>query len=136
MEHLGQLVKERFDRIVIENEMMKAGFAALPYQVLRDKTLSVGARLTYAFLLMYAWQEGSTFAGQQKMAEAIGVSERHLRRYLTELRDSGYIRIERRDKRFNNTYIIVDRKATKLKKKAAQFEADRTPVSGLSLVGR
>ena len=101
--------------------MLRAGFAALPYMVMRDKGLSLGARLTYAFLLMYAWQEGSCFAGQVRMAEDMGVSERHLRRYLTELKNADYIKVERKDKRYNNTYIILDRKPSKLKAKPAQF---------------
>jgi predicted ArsR family transcriptional regulator len=101
---------------------------------MRDKSLTVGARLAYAFLLMYAWQEDSCFAGQVKMAQEMGVSERHLRRFLTELRDTGYINIERKDKRFNNTYIILDKQPTKLKRKFARHETvlDRTPVSGRS----
>lgn len=54
------------------------------------------------------------------MAGDMGVSERHLRRYLTELKEAGYIKVERKDKRYNNTYIIVDRKKpSKLKVKKA-----------------
>jgi hypothetical protein len=118
MERIGNLVKQRVDRIIVENEMLKAGFAALPYRVMRDKRLSVGARMTYAFLLMYAWQDESCFAGQVRMAQDMGVSERHLRRYLTELRAAEYIKVERKDKRYNNTYILVDKKPSKLRAKA------------------
>ena len=119
MEKVGETAKTRVDQIIVENEMMRAGFAALPYRVMRDQTLTIGARLTFAFLLMYAWQEGSTFAGQEKMAKDMGVSARQLQRYLYELRDTDYIKIERKDKRYNNTYIILDKKPTKLKKRAA-----------------
>ena len=102
--------------------MLRSGFAALPYLVMRDKTLSIGARMTYAFLLMYAWQEGSCFAGQKKLAEELGVSERHLRRFLTELKDTNYIAIERKDRRYNNTYILLERqKPTKFKKGQRNF---------------
>ena len=86
MRTLGEIVKERVDRVIIENELMRAGFAALPYVVLRDTQLSIGARLTYAVLLSYAWQNDSTFVGQARMAKDMGVSERHLRRFLAELR--------------------------------------------------
>jgi len=117
MRSLGELVKQRVERVIIENEMLRAGFAALPYVVLRDTKLSIGARLTYAVLLSYAWQEDSTFVGQAKMAKDMGISERQLQRYLYELRDCRYIEISRADRRFNNTYIIKDVK-TKLKHKA------------------
>ena len=119
MKPIGPLAQSRVDQIIIENEMMRAGFAALPYRVMRDKKLSIGARLTYAFLLMYAWQEGSTFAGQEKMAVDMGISRASVQRCLYELREADYIQIERKDKRYNNTYTILDKKPTKLKKKAA-----------------
>ena len=110
MQQIGGLVKQRFDQVVIQNQILRSGFAAFPYLVMTDKKLSVGARLTYAFLLMYAWQEGSCFAGQEKMAEDMGISRAQVQRFLYELRDAKYIRIERKDKRYNNTYLILDRK--------------------------
>ena len=116
MKHVGDIAKERYDRVVFENEMMKGGFAAFPYRIMKNTTLSVGARLTYAFLLMYGWQEGSSHTRQTRMAAAVGVSRRQMQRYLYELRDGGLIRIERQDKRYHNTYVILDMKPTKLKK--------------------
>ncbi|MBI3732424.1 MAG: helix-turn-helix domain-containing protein [Chloroflexi bacterium] len=116
MKPIGSIVRQRVERILIENEMLRAGFAALPYVVLRDTRLSIGARLTYAVLLSYAWQEASTFVGQRQMARDMGLSERQLQRYLYELRDRQYIEISRADRRFNNTYLIKDVK-TKLKAK-------------------
>ena len=116
MQQIGALVQQRVERIIIENEMLRAGFAALPYVVLRDTQLSIGARLTYAVLLSYAWQDESTFVGQKQMAEDMGISERHLRRFLAELSRANYIVIARADKRFGNTYILKDVK-TKLKAK-------------------
>lgn len=116
MDNIASLVKQRIERVVIENQLLRAGFAAFPYLVMRDKNLSVGARLTYAFLLMYAWQEGSCFASQQTMAADMGMSDRHLRRFISELKLTGYIRVEREDMRFNNTYIILDKFPSKLRK--------------------
>ena len=127
MKHIGAIAKERFDRVVFENELMKGGFAAFPYRIMKEKDLSIGARLAYAFLLMYGWQEGSSHAGQDKMADAMGVSGRQMQRYLYELRDREYICIERNDKRYNNTYVILDKKPTKLHTKSrSHSEADTT----------
>ncbi len=117
MKTIGDLAAKRVDRVIVENEMLRAGFAAFPYMVMRDKTLSAQARFTYAVLLMYAWQEGSTFASQETLAEVIKVSIRQLQRYLDELKTAGYIGIERKDKRFNNTYILKDVRS-KLRKKS------------------
>ena len=115
MDNVGAILKQRFEQIIVENEMLRAGFAAFPYVVLRDTTLSAGARLAYAVLLMYAWQEQACFPGQAKMAGDIGVGERQLRNYLKELESAGYIRIKRQGLNRPNLYYILDVK-TKLKK--------------------
>jgi len=123
MENIGSLVRERLQQVIIENEMLRAGFAALPYLVLRDVRLSMGARLAYAVLLSYAWQEGSCFPGQDRMAADLGVSPRNLRRFLSELRELGYISWRKVMPGGTNTYYLHDVKS-KLKS-----EATRTPVS-------
>lgn len=126
MNTIGSLLRDRLERIVVENEMLRAGFAAVPYMVLRDARLSIGARLAYAVLLMYAWQQGSCFPGQGRMAADMGVSDRHLRRFLIELREAGYVAWRKMMPGGTNTYVLLDVK-TKLRKKAI-----RTRVSGHS----
>jgi AraC-like DNA-binding protein len=116
MDRIGSLLKDRFERVVIENEMLRAGFAAVPYVVLRDTRLSTGSRLAYAVLLMYAWQEGSCFPGQERMAQDLGTSERHLRRYLGELKAAGYIAWRRTQT--TNEYRILDVKSKLRRRKA------------------
>ena len=116
MQNVGKLVKNRVERIIIEDEILKAGFAAFPYLVMNDKSISICARFTYAMLLQFAWQEAKTYPKQQTLADRIGVSTRQVQRYLNELRDAGYITIERTDKRFHNTYIIK-KVRSKLRKK-------------------
>jgi len=113
MENIGAILKQRFEQIIVENEMLRAGFAALPYIVLRNTALSAGARLAYAVLLMYAWQEGSCFPGQERMAKDLGTSQRHLRRFLQELKDAGYV--DWRRTQTTNQYRLLDVK-TKLRK--------------------
>ena len=44
MKKVGELLKERMQRIVVENETLRAGFAAVPYVIIRDVKMSVGAR--------------------------------------------------------------------------------------------
>src|SRR5687768_18420121 len=82
--------------IVVLNEALKQGFTQLPRFVLKDKKLSFGARLTYAVLLSYAWQEDSCFPGQDKMAGDLGVSRQAINGYLIELKENSYIRSEER----------------------------------------
>ncbi len=94
--------------VVILNEALKRGFMQLPNYVLRDKQLSFGARLAYAVLLSYAWQEESCFPGQARMARDLGVSRRMLSDYLKELKQRGYIAWERTGLNKTNIYYLLD----------------------------
>ena len=115
MDNIAAVLKQRYDQIVFESEMLKAGFAAFPYVVLTDVRLSPGARVAYGILLKYGWQEGACFPGQKTLARDIGVKERQVRNYLTELVDNQYVRIRHQGLGKPNVYHILDVK-TKLKK--------------------
>jgi hypothetical protein len=100
--------------IVVLNDALKQGFTQLPRYILKDKKLSFGARLTYAVLLSYAWQEDSCFPGQDKMAGDLGVSRQAVNGYLTELKDNEYINWARRGLGKTNIYYILDYKPLKI----------------------
>ena len=100
--------------IVVLNEALKQGFTQLPRYILKDKKLSFGARLTYAVLLSYAWQEDSCFPGQDTIAGDLGVSRQAVNGYLTELKDNQYINWERRGLGKTNVYYILDYKPLKI----------------------
>lgn len=100
--------------IVVLNQALKYGFTQLPRFVLKDKRLSFGARLTYAVLLSYAWQEDSCFPGQDKMASDLGVSRQAINGYLIELREHAYINWERRGLGRTNIYYILDYQPLKI----------------------
>jgi hypothetical protein len=103
-------IKETLKRhpIIIENEALRHGFTQIPNYVLRDGSLSLGARLIYTMLLSYAWQEKKCFPGQAKLATDLGVDERSVRRYLAELRESGYVDWKQRGLGKTNVYYILD----------------------------
>ena len=94
--------------IIVENEALRQGFTQIPNFVLKDKRLSFGARLTYTMLLSYAWQEGSCFPGQEKIAQDLGVSRQRISEFLQELRRAHYIDWKRRGLGRTNVYYILD----------------------------
>ncbi len=108
MESLKEILET--NTIVILNEALKKGFTQLPNYVLKDKDLSFGARLAYAVLLSYAWQEGSCFPGQKRMAKDLGSSDRSIRTFLTELKTKGYITWKQQGLNKTNIYYILDYK--------------------------
>ncbi len=106
--------------IVVLNEALKHGFTQLPRYILRDKRLSFGARLTYAVLLSYAWQEDSCFPGQDRLAKDLGISRQMINTYLNELKKTRYIDWQRRGLGKTNVYYILDYKPL-------EIEADVKP---------
>ena len=123
MKHIKNVLDKH--TIVVLNEALKRGFTQIPNYVLRDIVLSAGARLTFAMLLSYAWQEDSCFPGQERLATDIGVSTRMVRMYLAELRDRGYIDWNQQGLNKTNIYYILDFHPRQVKS-----EADRKQVSG------
>src|SRR5213595_1359515 len=71
------------------------GFTQVPNHVLVSNRLSPGAKLTYAMLLKYAWQNDRCFPGQQRLANDMGVTDRSVRTYLQELEAHKFVAIKR-----------------------------------------
>lgn len=92
--------------IVVEDESWRQGFTQVPNVILRNRTLSMGAKLAYAVLLSYAWQDKSCFPGQVRMAVDLGVIEKSVRTYLQELETAGVILVKRRGQGKTNVYTL------------------------------
>lgn len=92
--------------IIVEDESWRTGFTQVPNVVLRHRTLSMGAKLAYAVLLSYAWQDGSCFHGQKRMGKDLGVTERAVRKYLAELEKHEVIEVTQRGLGKTNLYRL------------------------------
>ena len=112
MDKVGEILEKH--TIVILNKALKHGFTQIPRYILSDHKLTFGARLTYAVLLSYAWQEGSCFPGQGRLASDLGVTRRMISKYLAELKRFGYISWKRRGMGKTNIYYILDFKPLKI----------------------
>ena len=115
MDKVGEILEKH--TIVVLNDALKHGFTQIPRYILSDHKLTFGARLTYAVLLSYAWQEGSCFPGQDRMSKDLGVSRQMVNEYLNELKSQKYINWARRGLGKTNIYYILDFKPF-------NFEAD------------
>lgn len=82
------------------------GFTQVPNVILTQQGLSVGAKLAYAMLLKYAWQNDFCYPGQVKLGKDLGVKQRQVRNYLSELATSGYVSVKRRGLGKTNIYIL------------------------------
>jgi hypothetical protein len=92
--------------IQVLDKSLKDGFSAMPRIVLRAKGLSRNAKCLYSLLLDYAWQEGSCFPGQERLARDLNISVDTVRKDLNELKEYGLISWVQRGLNKTNIYYI------------------------------
>jgi hypothetical protein len=72
MKTIGEVLKEKNLQLDTNNPVLQGGFTQVPNFILKDAKLSVGAKVTYAMFLSYAWHNDSCFPGQDRLAEDMG----------------------------------------------------------------
>ena len=94
--------------IILEgaDALSSKGFTQVPNLVLESKKISPGAKLTYAMLLKYAWQNDYCFPGQERLAEDMGVGKRSVVTYIRELEDQKFIGVKRQGQGKSNIYTL------------------------------
>lgn len=111
MKSFSDALPPKYKNIILEgfDPIAAAGFTQVPNYILKSPELSVGAKLTYAMLLSYAWHNDFCFPGQETLAEDMGVGLRSVVRYIDELDSAGYISIKRNGLGKTNTYKLFAR---------------------------
>ena len=104
--HIGDILRERNIEIIGADPVTRHGFTQVPNFILTMKDLSVGAKLAYAMLLKYAWNNDACFPGQVKLAEDMGAGERSVRTYLQDLERAGLLEIVQRGLGKTNLYRL------------------------------
>ncbi len=82
--------------LTVANAALRGGFVLLPRTLLHAPGLSRDAKLLYAVLLSYAWQQGSCFPGTERLQHDLGCGKNQVTRYLQELEDAGLVSRRRR----------------------------------------
>ena len=95
---IADILKERERNIEIVGADLatRHGFTQVPNFILTNKDISVGAKLAYAMLLKYAWDNDACFPGQLTLAQDMGAAERSVRTYLKELEKEELLEIKQR----------------------------------------
>ena len=108
MEHIAGNIEntKRNIEIVGADPVTRHGFTQVPNFILTNTQLSVGAKLTYAMLLKYAWADGACYPGQIKLAQDIGSGERSVRSYLKELENAALLEVSQRGLGKTNLYRL------------------------------
>ena len=82
------------------------GYTMVPNHVLVSDRISPGAKLAYAMLLKYAWQNDFCFPGQERLAGDMGVTRQSANTYIQELQRKTFITIKRRGQGKTNLYEL------------------------------
>jgi Helix-turn-helix domain len=104
--HIGDILKDRNIEIVGADLATRHGFTQVPNFILTNKDISVGAKLAYAMLLKYAWNNDACFPGQVTLAEDMGATDRSVRTYLKELETADLLEITQRGLGKTNLYRL------------------------------
>ena len=105
---LAALPQPEYHLLSVEGPALQRGFVQLPKLVLYAQHLSRDAKLLYAVLLGYAWQEQRCFPGYQRLCADLNASENAVRTWMRELEDSHLITQRRRGQGRTNLYIFHD----------------------------
>src|SRR5580693_6578757 len=104
--HIGDVLRERNIELATNDPVVRGGFTQVPNFILKNGNLSLGAKVTYAMFLHYAWHNDSCFPGQERLAEDMGMSRSRVTEFVSELEKSGLITIQRRGLGKTNIYTI------------------------------
>jgi transposase-like protein len=96
------------DTVLVEDVSLPRGFVQLPKAVLYARYLSRDAKLLYAVLLGYSWQEQRCFPGYQRLRADLGASENAVRKWMRELEDAHLASQRRRGQGRTNLYLLHD----------------------------
>lgn len=116
--HIADILKarERNIEIVGADLATRHGFTQVPNFILTNNNISVGAKLAYAMLLKYAWDNDACFPGQLTLAKDMGAAERSIRTYLQELEKVELLEIKQRGLGKTNLYrlhLVIKSKETR-----------------------
>ncbi len=116
MEHIGAALRERNIELATQDPVARGGFTQVPNFILRDGSLSLGAKVAYSMFLHFAWNNDSCFPGQDRLAHHMGMSVSRVNEFIKELEAAGLIGIARRGQGKTNLYrvnFVVKSKASR-----------------------
>ena len=106
MKAIGEIMRDQNIRLSTPDLVLRGGFTQVPNAILRASDMTIGAKLTYAMFLSYAWNNDHCFPGQDRLAVDMGMSRSRVTEYVSELERVGLVTIQRRGQGKTNLYTI------------------------------
>ncbi len=85
MKSITEIIKERNIHLDTLDPVARGGFTQVPNFILKNPTLSLGAKVAYAMFLSYAWHNDSCFPGQDRLAADMGITRPRVTQLIAEL---------------------------------------------------
>lgn len=104
--HIGDILRERNMKLNTIDPVASLGFTQIPNFILRNPTITIGAKTVYSLLLSYAWHNDLCFPGQDRLAKDMGMGIASVNRFIKELEGCALIEITRRGQGKTNFYTI------------------------------
>lgn len=98
--HVQNIVLEGFDPV------SAGGFTQVPNILLNNDKLTFAAKIAYAKLLSYAWNNNMVFPGLKTMAEELGCGISTISEAITELKINDWVEVLRRGQGKTNIYKL------------------------------
>jgi helix-turn-helix protein len=102
---IGAIIARNIE-LATTDPIARGGFTQVPNFILENSALSLGAKVTYALFLHFAWNKDSVFPGQDRLAAHMGMSTSRANEYIKELEAAGLIEITRRGQGKTNIYKL------------------------------
>src|SRR5260221_1115638 len=103
---IRDIMRERNIELGALDPVAGGGFTQVPNFILRDGTLSLGAKVAYSMFLHFDWYNEGCFPGQDKLAQHMGMSISRVNEYIKELEAAGLVDITRRGQGKTNLYRV------------------------------
>ena len=100
--------------LIIEDASLHYGFIQMPKQILYARNLTRDAKVLYAVLLGYAWQELKCFPGYSRLCHDMMASENTVRKCMRELEAINLLAQKRRGLGKTNIYLLRDIRTSKI----------------------
>lgn len=103
----SKIVKEAEKTLRFKKEWLNKGFTQISNKILRDSSISYGARFMYILLMSRCFQKDFSYPGIDTLTKEIGISKNTFYSYKKELVDSGWIEVKRRGQGKTNLYFLL-----------------------------
>ena len=94
--------------LAVASAALRGGFVLLPRTLLHAPGLSRDAKLLYAVLLSYAWQQGSCFPGYERLQVDLQCSVNSVTKWMQELQGARLVSRRRRGQGKTTLYTLHD----------------------------